>query len=49
MVKAGESDAGVMQRMEEHADGFKGLNIDAAAMKMPRLQVRLDRRYASHA
>lgn len=39
LTKAGESDAGVMSRMSEHEEGFKGLAIDAAALRMPRLQV----------
>jgi hypothetical protein len=39
LAKAGESDAGVISRMNEHEGGFKDLAIDAAALRMPRLQV----------
>jgi hypothetical protein len=39
LAKAGESDAGVISRMNEHEAGFKDLAIDAAALRMPRLQV----------
>jgi hypothetical protein len=38
MAAAGESDAGVMKRMEERRAEFEGLTVDAVALKMPRLQ-----------
>ncbi len=40
MSDAGNSDMGVMKRMQEHDQAFKELTVDAVAIKMPRLQVR---------
>jgi programmed cell death 6-interacting protein len=39
MKAAGDSDAGVLRRLEERRGAFADLTIDAAALKMPRLQV----------
>ncbi|KAL6745915.1 ALIX V-shaped domain binding to HIV-domain-containing protein [Haematococcus lacustris] len=38
MAQAGDSDRGVLQRLADHELAFRRLDIDTAAMSMPRLQ-----------
>ena len=40
LAQASDSDAGVLKRMAEREAALGALAIDAAALKMPRLQVR---------
>jgi len=39
LAQAGASDEGVMDQLAQHQEGFANLNVDAAALKLPRLQV----------
>ena len=39
LAQASASDEGVLDQVELHQEGFANLAVDAAALKMPRLQV----------